>query len=162
MKSKAQNQSKFMRFITLPLKVLSKARDFYVRSLTDCSDRVSYGGNSMGLPTGQASAFPKSLSVSSSRSNGVEDYRELIRAASVRSLGHRNEVDMFLQQQMRQQSSMVGSRGLPKSCSVGMGRIDEDRPSDFGQDGANGGVKAADLLYPRSRSCAVTKRSVVL
>ncbi|KAA8528447.1 hypothetical protein F0562_035802 [Nyssa sinensis] len=152
MRTKASNQNKFLRILTIPIRVLSKARDFYVRSMTDCAERVSYG-NVMGGPAGQLSSLPKSFSVSSSRSDDGEDLRELIRATSTRSLGNRVELDLYMKQQVKQSPAVV-----PRSCSVGMGRIDEDRPCDFGEDNVN--VKA-ELLYPRSRSYAVTKRSVV-
>uniref|UniRef100_A0A5B7BAM2 Uncharacterized protein n=1 Tax=Davidia involucrata TaxID=16924 RepID=A0A5B7BAM2_DAVIN len=158
MRTKGSNQSnRFMRIITIPIRVLSKAKDFYVRSMTDCAERVSYG-NVMGGPAGgQVSSLPKSFSVNSSRSN---DSDELIRTTSARrsSMGiNRVELDLYMQQQMRQQQSTVVV--VPRSCSVGMGRIDEDRPCDFGED--NHVHVKPDLFYPRSRSYAVTKRSVV-
>lgn len=81
-----------------------------------------------------------------------------------------NRIDMDLvlkqhaaaqqQQQQRrhlQQSVAVGSKGLPKSSSVGMAKIDEDEASEF----ADGGVDVVPDLYPRSRSYAVGKRNVV-
>ncbi|KAF2324249.1 hypothetical protein GH714_011123 [Hevea brasiliensis] len=94
--------------------------------MTGCAARAT-PGHSMSKPNGQ---LPKSYSMGSSISNDNDDYMELIRAASVRSLGHKNEIDMLLQQ-MKQES--MSSKQLPKSCSVGMGfmgRIDEEKPSD--------------------------------
>ncbi|XP_059629738.1 uncharacterized protein LOC132272653 [Cornus florida] len=157
MRSKANNENKFMRFITIPRRVLRKAKDVYVRSLTDCAEKISYG-NMVGGPAAQVSSLPKSFSVSSSRSNDSEDLRELIRATSTKSMGDRVDMDKFTQRQMRQPAP-PNITVVPRSCSVGMGRIDEDRPCDFGED-FNFGVKA-DLLFPRSRSHAVTLRSVV-
>ncbi|XVF39781.1 hypothetical protein PTKIN_Ptkin01aG0060200 [Pterospermum kingtungense] len=159
MRSKGLSHNKFLRFITIPFKALGKARDFYVRSLTSCASRVSYG-QGYGDFTGQYSGLPRSFSVSSARSDDSEDIRELIRAATVRSLGHRNEVEMFLQQQLRVQ---MGSKGLPKSCSVGMGRIDEDKPCEFEENAAAAAAvvdKKQGFLYPRSKSYAVTNRIV--
>lgn len=147
-----------MRIVTIPLKVLGKARDLYVKSMTGCAARAS-SGHSMSLPNGQ---LPKSYSMGSSMSNDNDDFRDLIRAASVRSLGHKNEIDMLLHQMKQQQS--IPSKQLPKSSSVGMGfmgRIDEEKPSD--EDGSSHGanLKAAKgELYPRSRSYAVAKTSV--
>ncbi|THG04915.1 hypothetical protein TEA_005733 [Camellia sinensis var. sinensis] len=47
---------------------------------------------------------------------------------------------------------------VPRSCSVGMGRIDEERPCEFGDNNYNGvNVRKELLVYPRSRSYAVTK-----
>ncbi|XP_021284935.1 uncharacterized protein LOC110417070 [Herrania umbratica] len=158
MRSKGHSSNKFVRFITVPFKMLGKARDLYVRSLSSCASTVSYGQSSGGY-TGQYSGLPRSFSASSAASsNDNEDLRELIRAASVRSLGHRNEMEMFLQQQLRQ----MGSKGLPKSCSVGMGRIDEDKPCEFEEEDDVVVDKKQDFLYPRSKSYAVTKRSVLL
>ncbi|XVF36448.1 hypothetical protein REPUB_Repub19eG0059400 [Reevesia pubescens] len=155
---KGHSHNKFLQLITVPFKALCKARDLYVKSLTSCASRVSYGQSS-GDYTGQYSGLPRSFSASSTMSNDNEDLRDLIRAASIRNLGHRNEIEMFLQQQLRLQ---MGSQGLPKSCSVGMGRIDEDEPSEFEENDAAVTVnnKKQGFLYPRSKSYAVTKRSV--
>ncbi|OAY23054.1 uncharacterized protein LOC110605995 [Manihot esculenta] len=155
MGAKGHSQNKFMRIVTIPIKVLGKARDLYVKSMTGCAARASCG-HSMSLPNGQ---LPKSYSMGSSMSNDNDDFRELIRAASVRSLGHKNEVDMLLQQ-MKQKSEQ-----LPKSCSVGMGfmgRIDEEKASEEEGSSHGGNKKAtkADQLYPRSKSYAVGKTSV--
>ncbi|XVE70208.1 hypothetical protein DITRI_Ditri10aG0054500 [Diplodiscus trichospermus] len=155
MRTKGHSHNKFLRFITVPFRALGKARDLYVRSLTSCASRVSYGQGS-GDYAGAYSGLPRSFSASSATSNDNEDYRDLIRAASVRSLGHRNEIEMFLQQQLKLQ---MGSRGLPKSCSVGMGRIDEEKPYESEEKDAAAVVdKKQGFLYPRSKSYAVTKR----
>jgi len=153
---KGHQQNRFVRFITIPFKLLGKTKDLYVRSMTSCAHGV--GNQAMG----GAAALPKSFSVSSSRCSGDDDdLRELIRAASARTSVDRIDMDMILKQQAAQSAVMMsaGSRGLPKSSSVGMGKIDEDRPCDFEEAGAGGGK--ADLFYPRSRSYAVAKRSVV-
>ncbi|CAK7347402.1 unnamed protein product [Dovyalis caffra] len=158
MKTKARNQSNFMRVITIPVRLLCKARDIYVKSMTDCSMRMSYGSPPVALPAGQHHPLPRTFSVGSSRSDDTEDYRELVRAASARSFGHRNEIEMYMQQFRQQQSSIImeSKKVLPKSCSVGMGfmgRIDEDKPCDF----EASGVVAKPQLGPRSRSYAVGK-----
>ncbi|XP_062163499.1 uncharacterized protein LOC133870402 [Alnus glutinosa] len=155
---KGHHQNKFVRFITIPFRILGKTRDFYVRSMTSCAQGVGYSQS-----MGSAATLPKSFSVSSSRGGDDEDFRELMRAASARTSVDRLDMDMILKQQAATQSAammMAGSKGLPKCSSVGMGKIDEDRPCDFEEAVGAGGVKA-DLFYPRSRSYAVTKRSVV-
>lgn len=164
MKNKAHNQSRLMRIITIPIRALVKARDMYVRGMTSTEFRY---GSAMG--GGQANHFsnslPKSFSSRSSRSNENDDFSELIRAASARTYGGRIDVDAILRQQQQQAvrqpppmtTTAVGSTGLPKSTSVGMGKIDEDKPIDFGQDG--GDLMKPDL-FPRSRSYAVTKRKL--
>lgn len=157
--TKSHSQNRFMRIITIPIRVLSKAKDMYVRGMTS-AERMGYG--SMGVPGGQFSSLPKSFSTRSSRSNENDDLSELIRAASARSYGSRIDVNMILRQQgMRQTATYMNSgntNGLPKCSSVGMGKIDEDSPCDFGEDGGMGNLKAD--LFPRSRSYAVTNRRV--
>ncbi|KAG7020614.1 hypothetical protein SDJN02_17300, partial [Cucurbita argyrosperma subsp. argyrosperma] len=142
MSTKAHNRSKFMRFVTLPIRALGKAKDLYVRSIMDCAPRVSHG-----YPSGQMPVLPKSYSSRSCRSNETDDFRELVKAASVRSMDIKDvDADVVYPQRVRQ------STGLPKSCSVGMGRIDEDSACEF-----EGGVEEkGDLVYPRSRSYAAT------
>ncbi|KAE8658790.1 FKBP-type peptidyl-prolyl cis-trans isomerase family protein [Hibiscus syriacus] len=153
MRSKGHSHNKFMRFITVPLKALGKARDLYVRSFTSCASSVSYGHAAE-----QYSGLPRSFSLISATSDDKDDFRELIRAASVRSLGHRDGLDMLFRQQQQQRVRM-GSKGLPKSSSVAMGRIDEENPCEFEENEAAVVDKKRDLLYPRSKSYAVTKTS---
>ena len=158
MRTKTNHQNRFMRIITLPIRVLSRAKDFYVKSMVDCSDRVSYG-TVMGVGSGQVSSLPKSFSVGSGRSSDNEDLRDIIRAASTSRFGGGMETDLYLQSQMRRPATAAAAAAVvPRSCSVGMGRIDEDGPCDFGAVGM--GVRP-ELVYPRSRSYAVPKRSVV-
>ncbi|CAK9143577.1 unnamed protein product [Ilex paraguariensis] len=158
MKTKVHHQNNFTRIITLPVRVFNKVVDFYVKSITNCGSRVSYG-SVMGVPGGHMYTLPRSFSVSSSLSNDSEDFRELIRVASVKSLGNRVNMDLYMQQEQKSQSqtTLIGSRGMPRSCSVGMGRIDEDKPCVFGEDNFN---LNTELMFPRSRSYAVARRNV--
>lgn len=157
MRNKAQH-NKFVRIISLPIRALSKARDFYVRSITGCAPRVGHS-NATGYPV----ILPKSFSGSSARSNDNDDYRELIRAASARTMIDRIDMDMILKRQQQKVMNSSSSKDLPKSASVGMGRIDEDGPCDDFGAGVGVGVSVkADLLYPRCRSYAITKRSVMI
>ena len=135
-----------------PIRALGKARDMYVRGITKCGQNLNYG-NPMDAE-GRFSAFPRSYSVATStRSEGSdEDFAELMRAASARTLAHRIDMDLVLKQQQQDHNS----KGLPKSSSVGMAKIDEDKPYD-----SEGGVAVVQDLYPRSRSYAVGKRNVV-
>lgn len=160
MRTKTRGHNRFVRIITIPLRALTKARDLYVRGL-NYADRVGYG--SVGCPAGQFSTMPRSFSVSSSRASGeADDLGELVRAASARSFGDKIDVDAILRRQQRhlkqRPSSDWGPKVLPKSCSVAMGRIDEEEPCEFGEDDA---VKKDDLLFPRSRSYAVGNRNYV-
>ncbi|GMP80790.1 hypothetical protein CsSME_00035770 [Camellia sinensis var. sinensis] len=134
MRTKANNKSRLMRFITLPIQALRKARDLYVRTITDCAGtgrRVSYA-RSTGVPSGQFSSLPKSFSVvSSSRpNNDAEDLRELIRAASARSLGNRVDMELYMQHQILTRSTAVAGSGVRRRRSFGLSRIDEDSPCD--------------------------------
>ncbi|KAE8659175.1 FKBP-type peptidyl-prolyl cis-trans isomerase family protein [Hibiscus syriacus] len=141
MRSEGHSHNKFMRMISVPLKALGKARDLYVRSLTSCASNVSYGHAAE-----QYSGLPRSFSVSSVTSNDNDDFRELVRAASVRSLGHKDELDMLFRRRQQQQPRVrMGSKGLPKSCSVAMGRIDEENPCEFEENKAVVGDKKLDL-----------------
>ncbi|CAI9753503.1 unnamed protein product [Fraxinus pennsylvanica] len=160
MKAKAGNQNRFFRIITIPIRALGKARDFYVKSMTDYADRVSYGNVMAGPGTGQAPTLPRSFSVHTTRSYENGDISELIRASSTRSSGGRVGLDSYMQKQMQMKppsSGSMGSRAMPRSRTVVMGRIDEDRPSIyFGENNVN----KVELMYPRSRSHAVPRQTV--
>ncbi|KAG7653750.1 hypothetical protein ISN44_As01g009800 [Arabidopsis suecica] len=157
------NQNRFLRIISTPLRALGKARDFYVRSITGCAARTQYSSSaSVSAPfprsrSSSSAAFSSSASSRRATDFGIdEDYSELVRAASVRSLGHKNEIDMLLQEKLQQQKQQ--KQGLPKSSSVGMAKIEEEEETEEGS--VNPKMKktkkVSDLLYPRSKSYAVT------
>ncbi|KAE9586854.1 hypothetical protein Lal_00004673 [Lupinus albus] len=153
MRRKGQSQNMFLRIITIPLRVLSKARDIYVKSITTCGNNMNY--NNPVDAVGRFSALPRSYSAATStRSMDNEDFAELIRAASARTLVNRIDVDNLVLKQKHEQNmarEVVGANGLPKSTSVSMARIDEDMACDLGKEcGVVGPVS-----YPRSRSYAV-------
>lgn len=150
MRCKKQSQNKLVRIMASPIRALGKARDMYVRSITNCGQHVSYYG---GDPTEGAGRFSRSHSVATSTRSEVvsEDYAELLRAASARTLANRIDMDLVLKQQ--QHANSLKGNNLPKSSSVGMARIDEDKPYD-----SEGGVAFVTDPYPRSRSYAVAKR----
>ncbi|KAL1344952.1 hypothetical protein HN51_018753 [Arachis hypogaea] len=156
-------QNKLVRIITTPIRVLGKAKDMYVRSITQCGYSVSYGNTGDAAGRFQA-GLPRSYSAATSMSGaGSEDYAELVRAASARTMGNRIDVDLVLklQQEARgrgQSQSQSQPVGLPKSVSVGMGRIDEDKPFDLNE----GGEAVVPNSYPRSRSYAVGIRKPTL
>ncbi|KAG4931549.1 hypothetical protein GYH30_048254 [Glycine max] len=146
MRSKKQSQNKFVRIMASPIRALGKARDMYVRSITNCGQHVSYYG---GDPTEGAGRFSRSHSVATSTRSEVvsEDYAELLRAASARTLANRIDMDLVLKQQQQQHANSSKGNNLPKSSSVGMARIEEDKPYDS--------EKGVTDSYPRSRSYAV-------
>ncbi|KAH6825889.1 hypothetical protein C2S53_011254 [Perilla frutescens var. hirtella] len=164
MKAKERQQSVFIRILSGPYRALCKARDFYVKSMLDCAS-----SNAVGLQgTSQvAASLPRSFSAASSRSYDVEeDYRELVRAASARTIGSGGvDLDNYIKQEMRKRRAGpgIGPRALPaRSISVAMGRIDEERPSSyFGEDikKVNDFNANNEFKYPRSKSHAVARTS---
>ncbi|WCJ31453.1 hypothetical protein M5689_012948 [Euphorbia peplus] len=143
-----KKQRKFSRFMKAPIKLLIKARDFYVKGMNECSDRVGMA-SVIGCPaSGQiVHTLPRSYSVNSSRSSNCdEDYSELLRAASARGLSN----NLLLQRKQSPNSNK--NNKMPRSFSVGIGRIDEDKTCEFDDDQIK--VKT-DRVFPRSRSYAV-------
>lgn len=150
MRKKGEKKKMVVRIITSPLRALGKAKDFYMRSITSCGNSMNYS-NPMDI-AGRFEALPRSYSVATTKQEGTEDFAELMRAASVRTLMEKLEMDSAVKEKQE-------SKVLPKSVSVGMSRIDEDSPScDFGDTP----LPSAPNLYPRSRSYAVTSRTVAV
>lgn len=139
-----------------PFRLLSKAADFYVRSITNCSGRVKCGPSLV-----QLHGLPKSYSSSSSKSTILytdEDLRELIRAASRRSLRDSGKIQLEIPPD--QYGYYSSSSKIARSFTSGIGRIDEDKPCEFGEDvRVDGNINA---LYPRSRSHAVPRGGFIL
>ncbi|XP_030528643.1 uncharacterized protein LOC115739601 [Rhodamnia argentea] len=149
-KAQAHPKASLLRhFLGAPLRALSRARDLYVRSLLSCASAV--GSGHVACPGGQLEPLPRSFSVGSSRLDGDDDFRELVRAASAKGgLGYSAEdLDAALRQIRKNRPAVgQGARVLPKSCSVGMGRIEEERECDVGDEKERESVR-------RSRSYAV-------
>ncbi|XP_040382285.1 uncharacterized protein LOC121055016 [Oryza brachyantha] len=125
-----------------PRRALGRARDLYVRSITGCAGHLppdaafGYGYPAFAAPATPAMSRSSSLASSSASSRfagGEEDMRELIRAASQRLAAER--------------AAAAEPATVPRSQSVAMARIDEDRPCEFGGAGL--------VVFPRSQSCAV-------
>ncbi|XP_021728409.1 uncharacterized protein LOC110695491 [Chenopodium quinoa] len=173
MKSKTP-QNKFMKIITIPIRALAKARDFYVRSMNNYADRACYGGAST-----FADPLPRSFSSNSTRSRDNDDFIELVRAASTSRLGNRinlnttstrtlsssNHATNTDNNRFKARDNFNNLKGVPRSASVGMAKIEEDKPIEFDDrfDGGNnvgvnkGGNKKNNKfgIFPRSRSYAV-------
>ncbi|XP_059671017.1 uncharacterized protein LOC132316556 [Cornus florida] len=144
-------KTKLSRFLKAPIRVLIKMRDFYIQNMSECAGGFGHG-SAMGCPTAQVSILPKSFSVNSSLSSNNEEISDLIKAASTKSsLGGKIELDL-----RRRQLPVTGVNVVTRCQSVGIGRIDEDRPCEFGED-----VKVKTVVYPRSKSYAVSKRTGV-
>ncbi|GLJ28388.1 hypothetical protein SUGI_0558690 [Cryptomeria japonica] len=115
-----------------PIPYLVKARDFYMRSISECAGRANYSGLGVSM-----AAPPKSFSSSTVRND--DEFAELVRAASQTS------------------KSSPGAQGseIPRSFSTNaapcVGRIDEESPCYFGGSFRKNVVQS-DLRYPRNRS----------
>ncbi|KAI3462672.1 hypothetical protein Pfo_019335 [Paulownia fortunei] len=152
-----RKESKFARYMKGPIKILARARDCYVQSLTGCAGHVAYANAIGGCPTPHPVSLPRSFSASSSYSNYSsrdEDLRELIRIASTRSLTGKAEAEL-LRTRKSPPLGGEGVAGVPRSRTVVIGRIDEEKPYEFGGDRVGEGPE----VYPRSRSYAASRSS---
>ncbi|XP_073020887.1 uncharacterized protein [Primulina eburnea] len=113
MKTKESQENRFLRIITIPVRALAKVRDLYVKSMTRYADKISYSNVIMGLP--QVSGLPKSFSVNSAGSLHDEDFRELVRAASARSIPSRVDMDMYIKAEMMKIIHEAGSGNGPRA-----------------------------------------------
>ncbi|XP_030499169.2 uncharacterized protein LOC115714569 [Cannabis sativa] len=165
-KIKGVKESKVGRIMRAPLRALIKARDLYIKSMTQCSSHFDYGA-AMGCPTAHVNttltrSFSTS-SVNSNNNNSTQDFRELVKAASTRTLANNKIIN-----HNHQKSTVgVGSRPhnkLPKSRSVGFGRIDEDKACDEFEERDDQVMirttSTAHDAYPRSKSYAVHRRTL--
>ncbi|XP_074378244.1 uncharacterized protein LOC141719772 [Apium graveolens] len=172
----------------MPIRFLKKSKDMYVKSMMDVAQKPQYGSSNMmgSVKTAQtvSSGLPKSLSTSiiSTRSSTLEtdqDLRDLIRANSASSKMGSLDVDLYLKQLVKEEQmkklkelmernnlskakSLKG--GVPRSCSVAMGRIDEDKAYKFDEDVVEelststlSGTRKSQGLYPRSTSSGFRK-----
>lgn len=135
-----------MLIILAPIKLLSKARDFYVNRIQDCNGRIGNCDGAIVCPTAHVVHLSRNLSVNSSNPIHDEELRELLRAASRKNM----QLNLYGQAEKTKQRG-----GMGRSYSVGvgkLGRIDEEEACAFEED-----CSKAAVLYPRSRSYAVTR-----
>ncbi|KAL6521589.1 hypothetical protein OROGR_018158 [Orobanche gracilis] len=141
MRSTVRKDNRFGRYMKVPIKILARARDFYVQSLTSCAGGVAYYGNNMGCSNPCPENYPISLRTNSPYNSNCssrdEDMRELFRVAATRGLTGKSEAAMT------------------RSRTVGFDRIDEDKPCEFGADD----VGKRPVVYPRSRSYMTSRGS---
>uniref|UniRef100_A0A7N0R9X6 Uncharacterized protein n=1 Tax=Kalanchoe fedtschenkoi TaxID=63787 RepID=A0A7N0R9X6_KALFE len=148
-------RSKLARLIKLPIRALCRARDYYVRRMVDCGQVSRFPG-----AHGVGPGLPRSFSVAGSTApedHRSEDFRELVRAASVRTLAGG--------------VARAGRLARSASVGVGMGRIDEEKGFEDGDEdetrrlrfdvGENGGGgRKQSVVFWRSKSYAVTTKSI--
>ncbi|KAM7474768.1 hypothetical protein LguiB_022011 [Lonicera macranthoides] len=134
----------FMRIVTLPIRVLGKARDFYMKTMFDCAGRIGEGSVVVGCSAPpQVSHLPRNFSGSSLKEGrDMEDLRELIRVMSMRNnnsngINVMTEISGKREVEWRKQAVEGGVGGVGRCYSVGVarvgriGRIDEELPCDF-------------------------------
>ncbi|KAI4327329.1 hypothetical protein L6164_019803 [Bauhinia variegata] len=146
--NKVSKDRKLTGYIRAPMRFLIKARDLYVESMRQFTTNLTYCDAAMGYPNAAGAppmaTLPRSFSVGSTRSITYyvdHDSRKLVRGNSVGSYG--NRIDW--------------PATVPRSHSVNVKRIDEDRPCDFGND-----IRVNTVMLPRSRSYALRKRTFML
>ncbi|MFS7983238.1 putative forkhead-associated (FHA) domain-containing protein [Helianthus anomalus] len=139
---KTQKPSIATRLLKAPVKVMYKIRDLYISGMYSCASGMS------GSTGPYTSGLPKSYSTTSSRAS--EDYAELVRIASTKSLGNKLDYPDRVGRQQTQQSTTTP---VPRSQSVAIGRIDEEGSFHYTDDFR----LSSDPMFLRSRSHAVSR-----
>ncbi|KAK6117401.1 hypothetical protein DH2020_048857 [Rehmannia glutinosa] len=130
-----RKQNKFVKYMKGPFKILARARDFYVHSLTGCDEAHVVYGNAITL---YPASLQRSFSANSSYSNCSyrdDDMRELIRIASTRSLTGKPEAELLRSRNSPPDMGGGGAAAVTRSRTVAIRRIDEDKPYEFGGGG---------------------------
>ncbi|KAL9349005.1 hypothetical protein Peur_060371 [Populus x canadensis] len=123
---KSRKEGTLKKILKAPLRILARARDFYIKGMAEYSDQVCV----MSCPTGNFNTMPRSYSVSSTKPNHLDDdRREPLRAASTRSnLGSRNSkinVDVPARQQYshKKSATRLGDRDGAKQSNIKQRRM---------------------------------------
>ncbi|KAJ9175093.1 hypothetical protein P3X46_013675 [Hevea brasiliensis] len=148
MRSKADKQCKLlMQIILAPIKILSKAKDFYMKSMVECGGRVGYTTVVFGGPAVSQSVYlPRSFSFVGSSSQGTnqnEEFGQFLQRST-----RRESLNMNNMQRLEVRRTAIECSDIGRSYSVGLGkigRIDEEKPCSFRED---------EDSYPKSRSHA--------
>ncbi|WOG93002.1 hypothetical protein DCAR_0312281 [Daucus carota subsp. sativus] len=121
------------RCIKTPIRALSRAKDLYVQSMNSLANGMS--NNFGNCPK---TSLPKGYRINSSLSmrNNEDDFLELLRVASTETLSRSVVVDDQQEFPWRQQpaSTPEAVQSVPVRMRLTIGRIDEDRVCDFGDD----------------------------
>ncbi|KAK1432326.1 hypothetical protein QVD17_09221 [Tagetes erecta] len=112
--------------IKTPVRVISKALDLYVKGVNNFSN--SYNRPFVAMDTNSnRSRLPRSFSTGRLSDNDQPQASALVRSISTTATGNMQRFEHH-QPQIR---SYRSRKGVSRSCSVGMGKIDEDRVSSF-------------------------------
>ncbi|KAL8096255.1 hypothetical protein AgCh_037277 [Apium graveolens] len=171
------NQKKLIRIITMPIRVLNKGKDLYVRSMMDVAQKPRYGSSNTTRPVKKGQVLwdrglSKSLStsVTTSRSSSYRN-EDFVRAYSTSNMGF--EIDFYLEQLIKEEqvkklkelmernnfSKSKSLRAVSKSySSVVMGRIDEEDEVEVVSSTSNG-VRKIKGLHSRSKSSVLRRTS---
>lgn len=148
-------QRKFIRSILIPIRVLNKAKNFYMKNIESCAGRLGDGSGFVGGPSAPVCLSKSFSTANSSMASDDEELRRLLRTVTSNN-GCSDQIQR--KPVARQYSSMGYGGGMGmRSYSVGLGkigRIDEDKPCDFEED------EVSLPLYSRSRTYAVNRTSL--
>ncbi|KAI3725633.1 hypothetical protein L1987_65424 [Smallanthus sonchifolius] len=172
MRNKITSHKKPVTIITIiktPIRAISKALNVYAKCVTNFSNAYNRPLMTMEVAP-NCQQFPRSFSTSILSNNDQPVEGALVRSISTAS-GIRqgaqmksNDFEVYMIQH-HQLQLYASSKGVPRSCSVGMGKIDEDKVSSFRDDNivlqTKLGVKDKDSVFSRSLTYqgVSTKRS---
>ncbi|KAD4586284.1 hypothetical protein R6Q59_035380 [Mikania micrantha] len=131
-----------VRIIKTPLRAISKALHLYVKCVSNFSDTYHKPLRTIEI-TPNRQPFPRSFSTSCILSNNQQPPEgALVRSISTAVNGRNDtqikisELELYMIQHQHQQlQSFASSKGhVPRSFSVGMKKIDEDRVCSFRDD----------------------------
>ena len=133
---------KFSWYMKAPIRFLSKARNFYVNGMNSLNPHFNSMEAAFSCPVANPGVFPRSFSTNDRASRASHDHSELIRANSV-PYCRRAGLDIS-------EPSQVPPAQVPRSRSVGIGRINEDEPYEDEDD-----LKVKPFVKARSKSYVV-------
>lgn len=145
-------RSKLEHYLLTPIiRILSRARDFYMKSMEDCVGKMHGGGDAFGhrAPLSSDGEHLKQLLRTMMKRKAKTDYK-------VAGFDH-----LQGQRVVRSHEEEIESGGIMRgrrSFSVWLGQIDEDRPCTFEEHEVLN-VCGSDL-YPRIRSFALKRKYV--
>ncbi|KAI3793355.1 hypothetical protein L1987_35972 [Smallanthus sonchifolius] len=130
-----------VKIIKAPIRVVSKALDLYVKSVTNFSSAYNRPLRTMVEVAPDSQQLSRSFTTSRLRDNDQPPEGALVRSISAGAIdGRANNIrltsfDLYvIQRRCNQLQSSASRKGASRSCSVGMGKIDEDRASSFRND----------------------------